>query len=105
MRRAQLFAYAAGDAGINALQAALRRHERRQRAVLCLQIEELGVGDQRTVAVFHADRHAARQRVGQHDDFLRVADGQRAHQHTVDEAEDGGVGPNAERQREDGDRR
>ena len=74
-----------------------------RRSVLSLEPSELAVGEEPTLTGPTAD--AARRRVGQHHELVRVAHRQRAHEHTVEQAEDGGVGANPEGEREHGHRR
>ncbi len=97
-----LFSLAVCDAGLGPLQVALRRHHRRERAVLVLQLAEFRVREERAFASLRAYRHAARFGVRQNDDLVRVADGQRAHQHAAHEAEDRRVRANAQGQRQHG---
>ena len=96
------FSLAVCDAGLGALQVALRRHHRRERAVLILQLAEFRVREERPFASLRTYRHAARFGVRQNDDLVRIPDGQRAHQHAAHEAEDRRVRANPQGQRQHG---
>ncbi len=97
-----LFSLAVCDAGLGALQVALRCHHRRERAVLILQLAEFRVREERPFASLRTYRHAARFGVRQNDNLVRIPNGQRAHQHAAHEAEDRRVRANPEGQRQHG---
>ena len=96
---------ASGHPRLDLLKGAARRHHRRERRVLVLHLAELGVGHQRALTVLRAGGDTPRSGIGQQHELVRVADGERAHQQPVQQAEDRGVGADAEREREDGDGR
>jgi hypothetical protein len=65
-----------------------------------LQLPELRVGQQRPIATFGTNGHAARFRVAQDHELLRSAHGERAHENAAEQAEDCGIRPDAKRERQ-----
>ena len=101
---------AAIDAKVPRAQAALRRHQRREDVAMRAQLFELTVGQPLTVTVgAKVEAAAPRSRlvgVGEHDQLLGLVHGwKRRVEDAVPQAEDGGVGADAKRERNDGDER
>ena len=76
-----------------------------KRLIVLLQLLKFGIGNEIPVAIGEADFETLLVGICEKDELLRVLDGKIAEQHGIDDREDGGVGADAERKSEDGDRR
>ena len=84
----------------------MRRHQSREALDVVPQLLELAVGEPRPSALETAVPHSRFVWIGEHHQLLGLAHrGQCGMQYAIPQAEYGGVGSDAEGQREDGDRR